>query len=410
MKKLKFVFSPRQMIIWIFILILLLTVPEITKPSMSQTEAIVTMLCVEYVDDEVQIASTVLTPGQDKTANYQVYSGSGKNIAEAVEHVSLLIGKELGFAQCEIMAFGDNLCEIGVMPTLDYMTKTKKVGKNAVLINFNGEPKDFAETAVKLNTEKSLRLDNILKFDEKYILSQDSNIESFYRGYFSEISLGIMVQVRQEKEESDTAIEVQASTGAGESSTAEGPKSQQEEKKFLVNDGSTCVFKNGKKEFVIEPDMIKKINLYLNDVQEGVITIENVNDELYNDASVVFSVAHKNLKIKTSFDGEKPVCKFDIGVNVVLEEVRQFNQNREFLQRGNEFFTPTVMKMLEAKIKQDMQVALDYCIENEADLMNVFRNFYRKEYKNFKDYWGKWKEKYLNGIDYQFSVKVSTSN
>lgn len=409
MKKLKFVFSPRKLLVWIFIFILIITVPEITKPSMSQTEAIVTMLCVEIKDDMIEIASTVLTPAQDKTANYQVYSGKGKNIAEAVSNVSLLIGKELGFAQCEIMAFGENLCQIGVVPTLDYMTKTKKVGKNAVLINFTGEARDFVETVVKVNTEKSLRLDKIMKFDEKYILSRDSNIESFYRGYFSEISLGVMVQVRQEEEMADTAIQVQATGGSGESSVAQGGTSSQNEKKFLINDGTTSVFKKGKKELEISPELLKKVNLFSNDVQEGILTVENVNDELYDDATVVFSIEDKKVNVKPKFDGDIPVCEIEMDMSVVLEEVRQFEQDRSFLKRSNEFLTPTVISMLEEKIKKDMKDAINYSKENDADLMNIFRYFFRKQYKKFKPYWERMGEKYLDGIDYQISVKVSSS-
>ena len=52
---------------------------------------------------------------------------------------------------------------------------------------------------------------------------------------------------------------------------------------------------------------------------------------------------------------------------------------------------------------------IEFCKENETDIIGVYENFYRKEYKNFKPYYEQTKEKYLNGITYNVIVKVSSS-
>ena len=70
MKKLKTIFSPRKILVWIFLFILAVTVPEFAKPAMSQTEAIVTMMCVDYVDDKFSLSASILTPAEGKKANY----------------------------------------------------------------------------------------------------------------------------------------------------------------------------------------------------------------------------------------------------------------------------------------------------------------------------------------------------
>ena len=56
MKILKSIFSPRKLIIWIFILMIIITIPEFTEPAMSQTDAIVSMLCVDKKDNNFEIA------------------------------------------------------------------------------------------------------------------------------------------------------------------------------------------------------------------------------------------------------------------------------------------------------------------------------------------------------------------
>ena len=75
MKKLKTLFSPRKLVLWLSIIVLIFTLPTVNEPAMSQTDAIVTMLCVDKVEDKIKVAVTVLTPSQDKKANYQVFSG-----------------------------------------------------------------------------------------------------------------------------------------------------------------------------------------------------------------------------------------------------------------------------------------------------------------------------------------------
>ena len=79
-KKLKSIFSPKKLVLWLSILILIFTVPAFNKSAMSQTQAIVTMLCVDKIDDKIKVAATVLTPSQDKKANFQVYSGEGETL------------------------------------------------------------------------------------------------------------------------------------------------------------------------------------------------------------------------------------------------------------------------------------------------------------------------------------------
>ena len=404
MKKLKSIFSPRKFIFLIFILLTVITIPEFTEPAMSQTDAIVSMLCVDKVNSDFEISTTVLTPSQDKTSNHQVYFGKGSTLGEAVENISLTIGKEMGFAQCEIMAFGDNICSDGVLSALDYLTRTRKVGRNAILINFTGKTKDFAEAVSKISSEKNIKLENIVNFDKRYILSRDSNIDSFYKGYFSEISLGIMPQIKLEKTEPDTAIEVQA-----KNPTNSNPSENKTEKQFLVNDGTMIVFKKGIKILEVEPDMVKKINLFLNLSQEGTLKVNNVTDNLYNDATVILNLSKKGIKFSPKFENDSPIYQTAIDLTVLVEEVMEEKPNKEFLKRNKEFLTPALIEKLKETTKKEMETVVEFCKENNVDLMNVYRQFNRKKYSEFKNYYNKEKENYLDNINYDIEVKVQSA-
>ena len=411
MKKLKTIFSPRKMILWIFLIVLLLTVPEITKPAMSETEAIVTMMSIDKVDENIKVSTAVLTPATEKQVNYEVYSGIGETVGEAVENVSLSLGKSMGFAQCEIMAFGDNISQEGIMSSLDFMTRTRKVGRNALLINFSGDVEEFQQAVINLNIEKSLPLEEILSFDRRYIPTKDSNIHAFYKGYFSKISTGIMPKVQLLKEkEGKNPIELESgSTGGGNASEPGSGTGGNTKKQYILNDGTVCVFKDGKKEVELKPELMKNLNLMLNNEQEGTLKVENVTDDLYKNSNIVLSITEKTVKFSPKFEGPTPIMKIEIELVVVVEEVDEENPNKNFLKRNKEFLTPALVEKTKETVKAKTSEIIDFCKENNVDIIGVYKNFYRKQYKDFKKYYSSVQEKYLDNVEFNISVKVSSS-
>ena len=410
MKKLKTIFSPRKLIIWIFLIVLIITIPEITKPAMSKTEAIITMMSIDKVDDKIKISTAVITPSSEKTTNYEVYSGVGETVGEAVENVSLSLGKSMGFAQCEIMAFGENLSADGIMSSLDFMTRTRRVGRNAILINFSGEVEEFQQAVVNLNIEKSIPLEDVINFDKRYIPSADSNIHSFYKGYFSKISLGIMPKVKLLTEETDNSIEVESgATGGGNSQDPGSGTGGQNNQKYILNDGTVSVFKSGKKFLELSPNQMQNLNLLSNVEQEGTLKVNNVDDDLYKNSNVVLNIHDKKLEFKPKFKNNKPIMDINIELSVLVEEVDEENPTKKFLKRNKEFLTEELIAKTKKTVKDNCLEIIEFCKNNHVDLVGVYENFYRKEHNDFKKYYEKTQEKYLNDVEFNISVKVSSS-
>lgn len=408
MKKLKTIFSPKKLILWLFILILIIGVPEFSRPSMSETEALVNMLCVEKKDEKYEVASLVLTPGQERKINTQVYTGNGSTLGEAVNNVAISIGKQMGFAQCEIIAFGENVCEESIVPVIDYMTRTKKVGRSSVLVSFSGDINDFANACSNLSQEKALRLDRIINYDKRYIMAKDSNIDSFYKGYYSEISLGVMPHLYIASEQTSGAIEV-AMQQQNQPSKGEASADSSGEKKYLTNDGTTSVFVKGVKLLELMPEQVVDLNLLQNNEQEGVIKVENVTDELYENATIIFALKHKEIKVATNFEGETPVYTLNLELRVLVDEVTEERPGKEFMRRNKEFLTATAIKKLEETLKSNMFETIEFCKTNQIDLLNAFKNFYSRNHKQFMDYYSKNKSNFLEGIDFRINIEINSA-
>ena len=409
--KLKSMFSPRKLVVWLFVVAFIIAIPELTRPSLSQTEALVSMLCIEKKDNKYEIATTVLTPGQERKVNNQVYTGRGETLGEAVNNIAIALGKEMAFAQCEIVAFGEKICEESVIPSIDFMTRTKRVGRSAVLISFTGEAGDFAKAVTKLSEDKALRLDQIMHYDERYILSKHSNIDSFYKGYYSPIKTGIMPQIKLESSENLGAIEVATqSLGGSAGGQTQGKQSGGgEEKKYLINDGTTCVFYDGIKKFDLTPEQMQDINILQDNEQEGVLKVEHVSDEIYNDATIVFALTKKDIQLKPNFVDNKPVYTMNVEIRVLVDEVIDKEQSNKFLRRNKEFLTPSALNKLKETLHQKMMETIEFCKTNEIDLINVYREFNAKQHKKFQQHYEKTNGKYLDGIEYKINIEINSA-
>ncbi len=411
MKKLKSIFSPRKIVIWLSLLLLVLTIPNANKPAMSETSAIVTMMCVDEVENEnISLAVSILTPAQDKNVKYEVFTGEGETLGEAVGNVSLSIGKDLGFAQCEILGVGDKLSESGVMKVLDFMTRTKKVGRNTTLINSSGDIEEFVKAVTSLAMEKSLKIEKIINYDERFFAAADSNVENFYIGYFSDISTGIMPIISLKDSMESNAIEVasgmEANSNSGGNSGAGG---QEESKKYLVNDGSMRVFKHGKKYVDIDADMVDKLNFFLNESQKGAIVVDNVTDELYDNSKVTLSIVRKDIKIKPSFDGDTPVYSAEIDLTIFVEEVGESEPTVDMLKRNREFLTDQLIERVKEKVSADMKEVETYSKENNVDTIEAYMQFNTLKHKQFKKYLDRVGiENYLDGIRFETKVNISS--
>ncbi len=76
MKKIKHLFSPRYMVVWLSIVVLIIAVPKLTEPSMDKRYAIVTMMSVDESDDgQIEMVVNTLSPSGTNIALYPYLLG-----------------------------------------------------------------------------------------------------------------------------------------------------------------------------------------------------------------------------------------------------------------------------------------------------------------------------------------------
>lgn len=418
MQKFKQIFSPRKMIIWVSIFVLIISFQYTNQPAQSQTQAIATALAVEQTEDNmIEVSAVILTPIPASTSKRKAYTAKGYDITNAINNISLQVGKQIGFGQCDIMAVGDKLCETNALKALDYLTRTKRVGRNAVLLNFSGETEDFANCVVQINDNLSLKVSEIINFNKEYIVATETNIESFFKGYYGELGVSTMPKIKVSEVKTDNAIPIKiddsSSQGVGGGGIDEGSSSSGGKSKelYFTNDGTTSIFRDGKKFTEIKPEEVKYINLLQPENVLGTFILENVNSDLFENARVVLDLTNKEMKYKLDFDNGKPKIKYEIDLYIMIDEIIEGEKTENLLHTENWFVDDSVVSGLKNKVKENLDTVVQKLKDEDIDIIEIYDKFYKFKNKKFTKFLSSLENEkdFLKDVIFDYKITIHSS-
>ena len=416
MQKFKQLFSPRKMVIWVSILVLVISFQYTNQPAQSQTQAIATALAVEQVEDGlIEVSAVILTPIPASTSKRKAYTAKGYDITNAINNISLQVGKQIGFGQCDIMAVGDKLCEVNALKALDYLTRTKRVGRNAVLINFSGKTEDFANCVVQINDSLSLKVSEIINFNREYITATETNIESFFKGYYGDLGVSTMPKIKISETEMDNSIPIkieEASSSQSDTSASGGSSSGGGSKElYFTNDGTTSIFRDGKKFTELKPEDVKYVNLLQPENVLGTFILEHVNSDLFKDARVVIDLTSKEMEYKLSFDNGLPKIKYDIELYIMIDEIIESEKTENLLHTENWFVDDSVINGLTSKIQENLDMVVTKLKEQNMDIIEIYDKFYKFKNKKFTKFLNSLEneKEFLKDIIFDYKITIHSS-
>lgn len=416
MQKFKQIFSPRKMVIWVSILVLVISFQYTNQPAQSQTQAIATALAVEQTEDNmIEVSAVILTPIPASTSKRKAYTAKGYDITNAINNISLQVGKQIGFGQCDIMAVGDKLCETNALKALDYLTRTKRVGRNAVLLNFSGKTEDFANCVVQINDSLSLKVSEIINFNREYITATETNIESFFKGYYGDLGVSTMPKIKISETEMNNSIPIkikEASSSQSETSGSGGSSSGGGGKElYFANDGTTSIFRDGKKFTEIKPEDVKYINLLQPENVLGTFILENVNSNLFKDARVVIDLTNKEMEYKLSFENGKPKIKYDIELYIMIDEIIESEKTENLLHTENWFVDDSVVNGLQSKVEANLDMVVTKLKEQNMDIIDIYDKFYKFKNKKFTKFLSSLENEkdFLKDVIFDYKITIHSS-
>ena len=166
----------------------------IIAPSESATNAIVTAVGLDKVEDnyEVTLLTFLSHPNQSYSEQYEVISSSAPSVSEAFTNASLQIGKTISLFHTHTAIVSEDMLQEDIVNSLDYLARIASLPQSCVLISTNVTSKQFLEFVQELDRESDINLEDLLFYTSNYVFWKFTTINSFYEGYYSPVHSSIL--------------------------------------------------------------------------------------------------------------------------------------------------------------------------------------------------------------------------
>lgn len=395
------------MLLVFLIICLIFAIPAVGQTAEINRYSIATVLGIDFDDetDEVLVSLLTFTPVAEQTftENYKVVTSKGRSVSEALDFAGLNIGREIGLSHTKLVVLNKGLLDKDVSLYLDYLARNKFLGSETRLVVAESSTKDVLEAVQKLDSESSIKLSEVLSFNEDYIYASEASFQSFFKGMFgpTKVSLVPMISLRGENE--GLAV-------SGEATSSEDSNTDPNEgTKEIENNGKTVVFKDGKLNTILEGLDIKKINLINGNFSTGSVVLEHFSDENFDDAKLTFEILDKDIRSKVIFQNNIPIILMNGNCTVSLSEV----QTKDGVVKKNVEFTgisDSVKNALEIKFKELISQGIEIMRDHKIDVIDFYTLMSNSNHKAFEKFLSTLEDKddYLNSIVFKIGANIFT--
>lgn len=425
-----------------FILIIILFIPySLYQVPETDKLSVITSVGLDKVEDGIQLSANTIVPnsgtmsgsgGSDGTVKTIVVKG--KNVGDAFSNLSLILGRLPGLAHCDSIVINKELMQEDVTKYLDYFVRTNNLTSNATLIAAENTAKEIIETTASQKGLRAITLSDVLLLNHEYVLTQKSNLDAFYANYFSKAPSMVLpiLNVGESNQSDDSSLASGATTGSsgaesGGSGQSQNNQSQnsgqgsgQDENKdssqqggqstpskILKNEGKGAIVNKGKLVGIVEGEQMQGLSLLSKTVKKGNVQVNNINDKIFNDATLNFDIFNKSVKSYGYFANGVPVFNYDITLVLKLEEVVMDDYGVEAMTAVKNYMKGNIKELTESTIYEDISSIINKCKSTQSDILGVYDYFYKfhtTEWNKFLDGLED-KEDYLNYVVFTCDLK-----
>ena len=414
----------------------------IVAPSESAVNAIVTAVGLDKneQDYEVTLMTFLSHPNQSYSEQYEVISCSAPSISEAFTNASLQIGKNISLFHTHTAIVSERLLEEDIASALDYLGRVASLPQSCVLISTNVTSKQFLEFVQELDKESDINLEELLFYTSNYVLWKYTTINSFYEGYYSPVKASILghltitqgdvngIPIKNTENVVGLGSSSGGSSGGSESgqssgsqqsdspnqtngaqqSSGESQSSSSSNQLQIVNDGSCLLIKNGKMQAHMTKEQLRGLNWLNSSTSGAVITLENVSDQTFDEARLIYKVQREQVLDKVEFENGVPVYTANIKLFVSLMEA---NGSKEELTESREvaYISDEVRELIEKQVKTEINSSLEFLSTQNCDTLDMYEKFYencRAQTKNYLQTHSLQPEDFLKNVVFKVIVSL----
>lgn len=394
----------------IFAILIIITFPSALYMQSDKDKTIVTSaigIDLNEENYEVTILAVIPKGSDDINSNLEVFSSTGKSISEALDKISLDLGRKIGLAHCDSIIFTEELMERNLTLILDYFIRTANLSTNPTLVATPDSAKDLLNAVKSSNNLLDLSLKNIIDSQEDRTLLSNVTIDRFYRAYLSHNStFAIPILSVQSSEEGGGQSNLPEDSGGSSGQSGGG----NDQNKKIKNDNDIAIIRDGTFVAKLSEDEKFIYNLLTNPSSYQKFELENISDTNVTNSKIILQEADKIIFPILKFKDNKPTIVYKIWLSVMLDEViSENNHSYSSINGVKNFLTPVVEDEFNRVLNEKLSNTIDTMHENKYDVLNVYSKFNAFKYSKWQNYLHGLEHPidYMTGVDIEIDVKLN---
>jgi fructose-specific phosphotransferase system component IIB len=434
----------KKPIIFIMILILFFVPTGLARPPEGVDLLHIVSIGVDRIGEELEVSTLayVITPTERYDENFFLLSAKAPSITEALDLISINVGKKLITLHIGVVIINQELAEKSVIDTFNYFFRSNSITNDTFLLCTTSSAKEILMSEQSLIQASGINLKEIALFYENYMSLFEINIESFYRGYFSPTKSSIISliglvgedeakQTTSSEQQSVSAIQKGESGGAqssssggsknsglqslgSESASESGGSAESGGPKYIQSTGKAIIFYDGSLKTILSEEELRGLNWIGTNTKNTNLHVENITDENYENAEIYFSVEGNEVKINSYFVNEKPVMEITIKLYIKAEQIIQpdLASKKDNIASDKNYLTETVRNKIENTVKKEFSKGLLKIIENQTDVIDIYKTLSLQNHSKFLKWYESLDESkdFLREIDYRVNVRVKATH
>ena len=355
---------------------------------------VVVAVGIDKNEADYTVSMQMIVPGASTSfkENLQVYSASGDNILQTIENLSIHIGKITGLGNLSAIVFGKEMAKQGIVETLDFFVRSKRINDNPTIITTNAKAKTLLEKVALIDNNFAYSVNSLAKLNGTSSNTGFSSVESFLSDYYSGTIASAVAQINQMSDDTEGISTKPQSSQSGDSSVptvasaGEEGQNQQNENNVLSNNGDTSIFVGGKEVAVFDAQQMFGFGILTRKSQRAVFTLKNVSDNFLNNAEVVMSLKGKTLAREYAFKNGVPQVKNHVKLIVKIEQIRQENKDLDQMDGTYDYLTDEVKRLLKLQIANQISDSINLSKQFNADILKVQDMFFKFKHDQWNKY------------------------
>ncbi len=376
--------------LYYFILVLIIFLPSaITIPSLSFRSAIITAIGVDKQDEEIAVSVLALSEisKSEMRENTKLLEGTGATLANAFSSIESAVGRRILMGHVGYIVISQDFADDNIAEILNALIIGGKISNTIPLLYCSGKAKDLLDSAQKLEQSSSYKMREMInnEFNETY--TKDISIDSFLKGYYSDIKISTLGYVKLESEPIngiDSSSSGQAQSGGQEQTASDAQSGEQEKKSTISYKTEHAVFNKGKFQYLLTKDEMKGVNWIVESDLQKIITITEVNEQNMQDASITFAIDSHRVSPKVKFLSGRPYVTYEISLMLTpLEIIQTLDDDKKSLK--SLILSNQMQEKINEVVKRDIATVINKIRKEKTDIIGLYKLLYN-HFQPFMDF------------------------